>query len=79
MYTNDMKIAFRSLDNHCPKGFKLKVLDNDNFITISADENSFMKLYDEDKRRAVEYMTKVKDALERNGAIVLIVREGGKE
>jgi hypothetical protein len=38
-----------------------------------------MSLLDEDKRRAVEYMAKVKKALEDNGAIVLLVREGGKE
>ena len=38
-----------------------------------------MRLPDEDKRRAVEYMIRVKKALEDNGAIVLLVREGGKE
>jgi hypothetical protein len=38
-----------------------------------------MTLVDEDKRRAVEYMIRVKKALEDNGAIVLLVREGGKE
>jgi hypothetical protein len=39
----------------------------------------FMQLVDEDKRRAVEYMVRIKKALEDNGAIVLLVREGGKE
>jgi hypothetical protein len=38
-----------------------------------------MTLLDTDKRRAVEYMVRVKKALEDNGAIVLLVREGGKE
>jgi hypothetical protein len=79
MYTDNMKMAFRSLDSHCPKGFRVKVIDNEHFLTVSADEATFMKLYDEDKRRAIEYMARVKDALERNGAIVLLVREGGKE
>lgn len=79
MYTDNMRMAFRSLDHYCPKGFKLNIVDNDNFITVVADEPSFMKLYDEDKRRAVEYMAKVKNALEQNGAIVLLVREGGSE
>jgi hypothetical protein len=38
-----------------------------------------MSLLDEEKRAAVEYMIRVKKALEDNGAIVLLVREGGKE
>ena len=78
MYTNDMRRAFRSLDHFAPKGFNLQLEDNGNFITIRASEKSFMSLLDEDKRRAVEYMVRVKKALEDNGAIVLLVREGGK-
>ncbi len=74
-----MRRAFRSLDHHAPKGFKLELVDNDSFITVKASEKSFMSLLDEDKRRAVEYMVRVKKALEDNGAIVLLVREGGKE
>jgi hypothetical protein len=79
MYTDSMKRAFRSLDHFAPKGFKLELVDNDSFITVRASEKSFMSLLDEDKRRAVEYMVRVKKALEDNGAIVLLVREGGKE
>ncbi|NBO78160.1 MAG: hypothetical protein EBV27_00650 [Actinobacteria bacterium] len=79
MYTDNMKRAFRSLDHFAPKGFKLELVDNDSFITVRASEKSFMSLLDEDKRRAVEYMIRVKKALEDNGAIVLLVREGGKE
>ena len=79
MYTDAMRRAFRSLDHFCPKGFNLQIIDNDNFITVKASEKSFMSLLDEDKRRAVEYMVRVKKALEDNGAIVLLVREGGKE
>lgn len=78
MYTDAMKRAFRSLDHFAPKGFVLDLIDNDNFITVRASEKSFMSLLDEDKRRAVEYMVRVKKALEDNGAIVLLVREGGK-
>jgi hypothetical protein len=77
MYTDNMKRAFRSLDHFAPKGFKLELIDNDSFITVRASEKSFMSLLDEDKRRAVEYMVRVKKALEDNGAIVLLVREGG--
>lgn len=79
MYTDNMRRAFRSLDSHCPKGFSLQIIDNDNFLTVKASEKQFMSLFDDDKRRAVEYMVRVKKALEDNGAIVLLVREGGKE
>lgn len=79
MYTEQMKRAFRSLDHFAPKGFRLDLIDNDTFITVRASEKSFMSLLDTDKRRAVEYMIRVKKALEDNGAIVLLVREGGVE
>ena len=79
MYTDNMKRAFRSLDHFAPKGFKLELIDNDTFITVRASEKSFMSLLENDKRRAVEYMVRVKKALEDNGAIVLLVREGGIE
>lgn len=79
MYTDAMRMAFHSLDHHRPKNFNLIVIDNEHFLTVKASEKEFMRLYDEDKRRAVEYMAKVKKALEDNGAMVLLVREGGKE
>lgn len=79
MYTNEMARAFRSLDHYAPKGFGLEIVDNDNFITVRAPEAAFMRLTDEDRRRAIEYMVLVKKAFEQNGAIVLLVREGGKE
>jgi hypothetical protein len=79
MYTDSMRRAFRSLDHFAPKGFSLSVEDNDSFITVRASEKLFMSLLDTDKRKAVEYMIRVKKALEDNGAIVLLVREGGKE
>ena len=79
MYTTEMARAFRSLDHYAPKGFGLEIVDNDNFITVRAPEASFMRLTDEDRRRAIEYMVLVKKAFEQNGAIVLLVREGGKE
>jgi len=63
MYTDNMKRAFRSLDHFAPKGFKVELVDNDTFITVRASEKSFMSLLDEDKRRAVEYMIRVKKAL----------------
>ncbi len=74
-----MRKAFRSLDHFAPKGFKLDLIDNDSFITVRASEKSFMSLLDDDKKLAVQYMIRVKKALEDNGAIVLLVREGGVE
>ena len=79
MYTDSMARAFRSLDRFCPKGFSLQLIDNEHFITVKATEKQFMSLTGEGKRQAVEYMIRAKLALEQNGAIVLLVREGGKE
>lgn len=77
MYTENMKMAFHSIP--APKNFGVRLEDNDTFITVRAKEDIFMRLSGEEKIAAVEYMIKVKKALEDNGAIVLIVREGGKE
>lgn len=77
MYTTEMQTAFRSITP--PPNFGVQVIDNDHFLTVKAKEAVFMRLLDEDKRRAIEYMAKVKDALEQNGAIVLLVRDGGEE
>lgn len=78
MYTDAMKRAFRSLNP--PKNFSLQIIDNDHFLTVKAKEKDFMSLETvEMKKQAIEYMIRVKKALEDNGAIVLLVREGGKE
>jgi hypothetical protein len=77
MYTDAMKRAFHSITP--PKNFGVQLIDNEHFLTVKASEKMFMKLLDEEKRSAVEYMVRVKKALEDNGAIVLLVREGGEE
>lgn len=79
MYTDDMRRAFRSLDHHKPAGFKLSIIDNEHFLTVSASEPDFFRLDIDGKMQAVQYMMMVKKALEMNGAIVMLVREGGKE
>jgi len=77
MYTDAMKKAFRSISG--PKNFSLQIIDNDHFLTVKAREKDFMSLETvEMKREAIEYMVRVKKALEDNGATVLLVREGGK-
>lgn len=76
MYTEDMQRAFRSITP--PKNFRLQIIDNENFLTVKASEKDFFSLYHDDKIEAFQYMLKVKQALEENGAIVLLVRDGGK-
>ncbi len=77
MYTDAMKMAFHSIP--APKNFGVRLEDNDTFLTVRAKEDVFMRLSGEEKLAAVEYMIRIKKALEDNGAIVLIVREGGVE
>ena len=77
MYTDAMAKAFHSI--RAPRGFGLQIIDEDNFLTVKASEEQFMRLGHDQKIEAVQYMIKVKGALEDNGAIVLLVREGGKE
>jgi hypothetical protein len=77
MYTDGMRRAFRSIQ--VPKNFGVDIVDNEHFISVVAREDVFMRLLDEEKRGAIEYMVKVKKALEDNGAIVLLIREGGSE
>lgn len=76
MYTEDMQRAFRSITP--PKNFRLQIIDNEHFLTVKASEKDFFSLYHDDKIEAFQYMLKVKQALEENGAIVLLVRDGGK-
>jgi hypothetical protein len=74
MYTDAMKRAFHSVVP--PKGFSgIELIDNENFISIRLDEKNFVTLSDEEKRKAIEYVFRVKHALEDNGAVVLVVRK----
>jgi hypothetical protein len=77
MYTDAMKRAVHSIT--APKGFGLDIIEHNTegitWIELVADEIKFMKLLDTDKRAAVEYMVRVKTALEDNGAIVQLTRK----
>jgi hypothetical protein len=77
MYTDNMKRAFRSLTP--PKNFSVSIIDDEFFLTVLAKEKDFMLLNTDDKYLAVEYMIRVKNALEDQGAVVQLVREGGKK
>lgn len=76
MYTDMMKKAFRSITP--PPNFSVDIIDNEHFLSVRANEMKFIRLDEFEKRRAVEYMVKVKKALEDNGAIVMLVREAIK-
>lgn len=76
-YTDAMRRAFNSLS--APKGLDVMILDNDDFLVVKVDELSFMRLDDFAKRRSVEYLVKLKSALEDAGAFVMIMREPIKE
>jgi hypothetical protein len=80
MYTLEMKRAFHSITP--PPNFEVQLFEHTVegmfFIEIVVDEYKFIKLLDEEKRSAVEYMFKVKDALEHNGAIVQLTRRAVK-
>jgi len=73
MYTDQMKRAFRSIN--APKNFGVEIFDNDNFISVKIDSKKLIKLNHDEKIEAVQYIFKVKKALEQNGAIVLLTRE----
>jgi hypothetical protein len=73
MYTDQMRKAFRSITP--PKNFGVDLIDNDNFIVVRADENKFIRLHHDEKIEAVEYMVRVKKALEDCGAIVMLMRK----
>jgi hypothetical protein len=73
-YTPAMKSAFHSV--RAPKDFSgVDLFENEHFLTIRLDEKTFYSLSDDDKRAAIEYVIKVKKALEDNGAMVLVVRK----
>lgn len=76
MYTDQMARAFHSL--RAPQNFSVQILENEHFITVKANEKQFMRLSDSEKRGAIEYLARVKAALEDNGAIVLLVRDGAE-
>ena len=73
MYTDDMRRVVHNFTP--PKGFGVDIIDNDNFLTIKLDEFKLLKMSHDDKIIALQYVVKLKDALEQNGAIVLVTRE----
>ena len=76
MYTNEMRRAVHSITP--PKGFGIEIIDNEHFLTVKLDERKFLHMGHDDKIAALQYVVKIKKALEINGAIVLVTREAVK-
>ena len=76
MYTDNMRKAFHSILP--PKNFNVEVIDNDHFLTIKLNEHRFINMVHDEKIEALQYVVKLKEALEQNGAIVLVTREALK-
>jgi hypothetical protein len=73
MYTGAMRRAFHSIVP--PKGFGVNIIDNEHFLTIKLDERHFAGLLHDEKIQALQYVVQLKNALEMEGAIVLVTRE----
>ena len=75
-YTPAMQKAFRSITP--PKNFRLVVVEHNiegiGFLEVIAEEKQFFRLDHFEKINAVEYMIKVKAALEDQGAMVELSR-----
>jgi hypothetical protein len=76
MYTNEMRRAVHSIQ--VPKNFSVEIIDNDHFLTIKLNEYKFLKMVHDEKIAALQYVVKLKNALEDNGAVVLVTREAVK-
>jgi hypothetical protein len=76
VYTPEMRRAFHNVQ--APKGFSVDLLENDNFLTLRIDEKVLFQLDHDTKIEAIQYVLRLKDALEQNGAVVLIVRKAMK-
>lgn len=72
-----MRRAFHSI--HPPKNFALEVIDNEFFLTLRINEKMFMSLAHDQKIEGLQYVMKVKKALEDNGAVVMVVRNAVKD
>ena len=73
MYTDSMRRAFHAVQP--PRGFSVEIYDNEHFLTMKLDEMKFLKMTHDEKIAALQYVVQLKNALEMEGAIVLVTRE----
>jgi hypothetical protein len=76
VYTEEMRRAVHSITP--PKGFGVEIIDNEHFLTVKLDERKFLYMGHDDKISALQYVVKIKKALEECAAIVLVTREAIK-
>jgi hypothetical protein len=76
MYTDHMRRVVHSIN--APKGFGVQIIDNEHFLTVKLNERQFLHMGHDDKIAALQYVVKLKNALEDNGAVVLVTREAAK-
>jgi len=76
MYTDLMRHVVHSIP--APKGFGVQIIDNNHFLTVKLDEKKFLHMVHDEKISALQYVVKIKKALEDCGAIVLVTREAVK-
>jgi len=77
MYTDSMRRVVHNIQP--PKGFGVNIIDNEHFLTIKLDEKQFVKMLHDEKIAALQYVVQLKNALEMNGAVVLVTREALKK
>ena len=70
MYTSLMKKAVHSFK--VPKDFKIDILDYDTFLTIQFYESQWKHYTDTERFQCIQYLNKVKGALESLGAKVAL-------
>ena len=68
MYTDQMRRAVRTFK--VPKEFKIDILDYDAFLTIQFYESQWRHYTDAERFQCIQYLQKVKGALEKLGARV---------
>jgi hypothetical protein len=76
-YTDTMKRAVHSVE--APKGFGVDIYEHSEngmlmFLEIVMDEKKLVRLTHDEKIAAVIYTMRVKDALEKEGAVVQVTR-----
>jgi hypothetical protein len=76
MYTDSMRRVVHNIKP--PRDFGVQIIDNDHFLTVKLDEKKFLHMLHDDKISALQYVVKLKKALEDCGAIVLVTREAVK-